>query len=154
MKHTPPPYRYEVYEIGCRLKRAYLIEEKTADVFASGLFVDDAAFIVEACNAYERLKDERDAALESVKVLVKANDRIVIERDALLKTMREICSLNTYNNMHHFTPESAKKHLIWMLRKIKDALVLREREAIALREKKGVAWHSLMSFSQASLCHF
>lgn len=62
MSHTPTPYRYEVYDFGL-VKRARLIEKETGDVFADGIFVDDAAYIVEACNAYEKLKKERDDLL-------------------------------------------------------------------------------------------
>ena len=60
MSRTPTPYRYKAYEKH-GLKRAYLIEEETGHVFAEGIRVDDAAFIVEACNAYERPKKELEA---------------------------------------------------------------------------------------------
>lgn len=85
MKHTPKPWKTGHNTGG--IHQAAIIFDADGNGVASckdhsttrktvKQCEEITASIVEACNTHDRLKDERDAALESAKVLVKANDAL------------------------------------------------------------------------------
>lgn len=93
MNHTPTPWKYEAYDSAYQTKQARLIhvEDDGYELqFARGLDVDDAAFIVEACNAHEGLKKEMDDLLEKRAMLVDFVAILRCERDALLGALWSI----------------------------------------------------------------
>ena len=80
MKHTPTPWSMSWGKKRCRI-------EGGADGWEIASVTDnnprDAAYIVEACNNYERVKAERDELLAALRKVVDAPNHAFATGDAL-----------------------------------------------------------------------
>jgi hypothetical protein len=70
--HTPTPWLAEVCEYGATEFDILSLDGKKETRVAAEVSKQDAAFIVEACNAHERLVRERDELVTALRKLTEA----------------------------------------------------------------------------------
>jgi len=82
MEHAPTPWTYDVYYRMILDANNSLV----ATVSGDGVPLDErAAFILEACNNYERVVAERDALREACKSVESLLDAKVAEKTAIAR---------------------------------------------------------------------